>query len=156
MTRDPHAWARLGQLLKQARLARGLKQSELADLAGVSTASVQSAEAGSKPKTRMPTTLGPIASALGWPAGTVDHVLDGGLPPGPPEPTQWRDAPVPQQLIDEEQLAGIMTHAMVRATEHATAAEIRAATKIALDELRRQGYLIETDRVEPSTNGANT
>lgn len=155
MTRDSHAWARLGQLLKQARLARGLKQAELADLAYVSTASVQSAEAGTVPKTRMPTTLGPIATALGWAAGTIDHVLDGGLPPDVAPGDGWQDVSVQKQL-DEEQLAGIMTHAMVRATEHATAAEIRAATKIALDELRRQGYLSETNSVQPSTNGGNT
>lgn len=155
MTRDPHAWARLGQLLKQARLARGLKQRELADQANVSTASVQAAEAGAVPKTRMPTTLGPIATALGWPAGSVDKVLDGGDPPTAPSAEGWRDVSV-QQQIDDEQFAGIMTTAMVRATENTTSAEIRAATRIALDELRRQGYLTETNRVQPSTNGVNT
>ncbi|MFJ6319666.1 helix-turn-helix domain-containing protein [Streptomyces californicus] len=155
MNRDPEAWARLGQKLQQARLARGLKQSDIADEAGVSLASVQSAEAGSMPKSRMPITLPPIAAALGWKAGSVDAVLDGGEPiTDSPGPAEWRDVSV-QQQIDAEQLAGIMTNAMVRATEHATAAEIRAATRIALDELRKQGLIRETDGVQPSTISEN-
>ncbi|ONI48675.1 MULTISPECIES: helix-turn-helix domain-containing protein [unclassified Streptomyces] len=155
MNRDPLAWARLGQKLKQARLARGLKQSDIATEADVSLASVQSAEAGTVPKSRMPITLPPIAAALGWKQGSVDAVLDGGEPDLEPSDSEWRTVPVEQQQIDEEQLAGIMTNAMVRATEHATAAEIRAATRIALDELRRQGYLPETNSVQPSTTSEN-
>ncbi|MFF9639433.1 helix-turn-helix domain-containing protein [Streptomyces bacillaris] len=155
MDRDPHAWARLGRKLKQARLAQGLKQSDIADEAGVSLASVQSAEAGTVPKSRMPITLSPIAAALGWRPGSVDVVLQGGEPYLDTSEPAWRDVPV-QQQIDEERLAGIMTTAMVRATEHATAAEIRAATRIALDELRRQGYLPETDGVQPQQDSANS
>jgi hypothetical protein len=105
-------------------------------MAGTSGRAVQDAEAGTVPKARMPYTLGRIASALGWPEGAVDAVLEGAAPPG----EGWRDAPAALP-VDEERLEGIITNAMVRATEHATAAEIRAATKIALDELRRQGLL---------------
>ncbi len=152
MNRDPQSWARLGHALRSARDARGLTQAELGELAGVSGRSVQDAEAGTVPKSRMPYTLGRIAAALGWPEGAVDAVLDGAAPPG----EGWRDVPVEQGQIDAEQLAGIMTNAMVRATEHATAAEIRAATKIALDELRKQGIIRETDGVQPSTNQANS
>lgn len=155
MTRDPHAWARLGQLLKQARLARGLKQSELAAQASVSTASVQAAEAGAVPKARMPTSLGPIAAALGWPIGTVDTVLDGGNPPTAPGAEGWQDVSV-QRHLDAEQASSIMTNAMVRAMKKTPSDEIRAATQIALDELRRHGYLAKTDCVQPSTNGADT
>lgn len=155
MNRDPQAWARLGHLLKQARLARGLKQSELADRASVSTASVQAAEAGTAPKTRMPTTIGPIATALGWPAGSIDAVLEGGEPLAVEVVDGWQDVPV-QQQIDAELMEGVITSAIVRATDSVTSAEIRAATKIALDELRRQGYLAETNSVQPSTNSANT
>lgn len=155
MNRDPQAWARLGHLLKQARLARGLKQSELADQADVSSASVQAAEAGTVPKTRMPTTIGPIAATLGWPIGAVDTVLEGGEPPTVEVADGWQDVPV-QQQIDAELLEGVITSAIVRATDSVTSAEIRAATKIALDELRRQGYLAETNSVQPSTNSANT
>lgn len=153
MNRDPHAWARLGRALRTAREQRRLSQDELADLADVSTASVQSLEAGTVPKSRMPITLAPVAQTLGWPAGATDAVLAGAEPP---DGDSWQDVPVPQQLLDAEQLEGIMTNAMVRATEHATAAEIRAATKIFLDELRRRGVIAETDGAQPSTDGANT
>lgn len=151
MNRDPEAWARLGRALRNAREHRGLTQSELGELAGVSGRSVQDAEGGAVPKARMPYTIGRIASALGWPEGAVDTVLEGHGPPG----DGWQDMSV-QQHLDEEQLAGIMTHAMVRATEHATTAEIREATRLALDELRRQGYLPETNSVQPSTNRGNS
>ncbi|WP_371612919.1 helix-turn-helix domain-containing protein [Streptomyces clavifer] len=144
MNRDPQSWARLGRALRTAREHRGLTQQEVGKMADVSARSVQDAEGGAVPKARMPYTIGRIASALGWPEGGVDAVLDGGPPPG----DGWQTASV-QQQIDEEQLAGIITHAMVRATEHATTAEIREATRLALDELRRQGYLGETNGVQP-------
>jgi transcriptional regulator with XRE-family HTH domain len=143
MNRDPKAWARLGHALRQARLTGGLSQAEVAEQAAVSTASVQTAESGVVPKARMPYTLAPIARVLGWPPGAVEAVLNGAEPPG-----GWQDVPV-QQQIDAEHLGSIITNAMVRATEHATAAEIRAATRIALDELRRQGLISKTDDVQP-------
>ncbi|MEU2143571.1 helix-turn-helix domain-containing protein [Streptomyces globisporus] len=152
MNRDPQSWARLGHALRTAREYRGLTQQELAVDAEVSERSVREAENGTVPKVRMPYTVGRIAASHGWPEGAVDAVLDGAAPPG----EGWRDAPVEQAQIDAEQLAGIMTNAMVRATEHATAAEIRAATKIALDELRKQGVIRETNGVQPSTNQANS
>lgn len=151
MNRDPHAWARLGHALRTTREQLRLSQDQLAERAGVSTASVQSLEGGNVPKSRMPLTLAPVAQALGWASGDAAAVLEGGEPPR----SEWRDAPVSQAYLDEERVAGIMTNAMVRATEHATAAEIRAATRIALDELRRQGLLSETNSVQPSTNPAN-
>lgn len=135
MNRDPKAWARLGQALAHARQAQSLSQDEVAERASVSTASVQSAEAGKVPKSRMPYTVPAIAAALGWPDGAVDAVLNGEEPPG-----GWKDVSV-QFVIDEEQFEAILTNAMVRATDNVTSAEIRAATKIALDELRRQGLL---------------
>lgn len=152
MNRDPQSWARLGHALRTAREHRSLTQHELGELAGVSGRSVRDAEAGAVPKARMPYTISRIAAALGWPEGAVDAVLNGAAPPG----DEWRTVPVEQAQLNEEALAGIMTTAMVRATEHATAAEIRAATRIALDELRRQGYLPETDGVQPQQDSANS
>lgn len=151
MNRDPQSWARLGRALRTAREHRGLTQQELGELAGTSARSVQEAEGGAVPKSRMPYTIGRIASALGWPEGSVDAVLDGSPPPG----DGWQDTPV-QAQVDAEVATGIITNAMVRATEHATAAEIRAATKIALDEFRRLGLIAETNGVQPSTKSANS
>ncbi|MFF9279576.1 helix-turn-helix domain-containing protein [Streptomyces griseosporeus] len=142
MSRDPEAWARLGRALRESRERQGLSQAELATRADVSTKSVQDAEAGKVPKSRMPYTLARIAAALGWPAGAVDSVLDGGEPPG-----GWQNVRVE---IEEDQVGSIIANAMVRATENTTSAEIRNATKIALDELRRRGYLRETNATQPN------
>lgn len=145
MNLDPTAWARLGRALRAARGRRGLTQQELAELANVSARSVADAEAGTVPKARMPYTIGRIAAALDWPAGTIESVLDG---------QGWSDTSA-QAYVDEQVFAGIVTTAVVRAIDGATSVEIREATRIALDELRRKGLLAETDFVQPETNNTN-
>jgi DNA-binding XRE family transcriptional regulator len=74
MNRDPEAWARLGQALANTRQAQKLRQEDVAEKAGVSLKSVQSAESGVVPKARMPYTVPAIARAIGWPDGAVDSV----------------------------------------------------------------------------------
>lgn len=135
MNRDPSSWARLGKALQQARLSQRLSQDQLAERADVSASSVQNAEAGKVPKGRMPYTVPAIATALGWPTGAIDAVLEGAEPPG-----GWEDIPV-QPLIDAERLETTLAGAMVRAIEGASSAEIKKAVRIALDELRRQGLV---------------
>jgi len=135
MNRDPEGWARLGRAISTARKTQGLRQEDLADRAGVSLGSVQNAESGAVPKARMPQTLHPIAKALGWADGAIDDILGGGAPPG-----GWQDVSV-QQHVDAEQLEADMTHAMVRATDAATSAEIKAAAKAAIDVLRQHGLI---------------
>ncbi|MFC8583501.1 helix-turn-helix domain-containing protein [Streptomyces sp. NPDC057217] len=135
MNRDPEVWARLGQALANTRQARGLRQEDVAEQADVSLKSVQSAEAGVVPKARMPYTVPAIARALGWPDGAVDTVLDGGAPPG-----GWSDVSV-QKQVDAERLEADLTHAYVRSSDSATGAEIKAATKAALDVLRQHGLI---------------
>jgi hypothetical protein len=120
----------------------------VAEKADVSTKSVQDAEAGKVPKSRMPYTLAPIAMALGWPGGAVDAVLEGAEPPG-----GWQS--VPAQVVDADLVAGVITNAIVRATDHVTAAEIRNATQLALDELRRHGLFTETNGVQPKEMNRN-
>lgn len=147
MTQDPDTWSRLGGALRESRERQGLTQDELAVKAGVSTKSVQDAEAGKVPKSRMPYTLAPIAKALGWPAGAVDSMLAGGEPPG-----GWQDVGVG---IEGDEVEAIFTNAMVRATNNATAAEIRNAVKIAMDDLRRRGYVSETNATQPNGLSSN-
>ncbi|WP_405794047.1 helix-turn-helix domain-containing protein [Streptomyces sp. NBC_01506] len=151
MTRDPEAWARLGHALRTARNHRGLTQQDLAAEAGVSSRAVQVAEGGAVPKARMPYSIDKIAAALGWPEGAVEAVLDGAAPPD----GGWQDVSVQRQLA-EERVEGILTSAMVRAMSGTSAAEIRAATKIALDELRKQGFIAETHGVQPEPNHADS
>jgi len=151
MNRDPQSWARLGRALRTAREHRGLTQQELGELAGTSARSVQEAEGGAVPKSRMPYTIGRIASALSWPEGSVDAVLDGSPPPG----DGWQDVPV-QAQVDAEVASGIIVNAMVRATSQPPSDEIKEATRLALDEFRRLGLITETDGVQPSTKSANT
>lgn len=151
MNRDPEAWARLGHALRTTREHRGLTQQEVAGRAGVSARSVRDAEVGAVPKARMPYTIGRIAAALDWPEGHIDAVLAGAGPPG----DSWQDVPV-QAQVDEETVTGIITSAMVRATDNATPAEIREATRLALDALRRHGVISETDGVQPSAKRTNS
>lgn len=150
MNRDPYAWARLGLALRAAREARGFTQEELAALADVSARSIQEAEAGTVPKKRMPYTIGRIASVLGWPEGAVTAVIEGAGPPGGGHSVSV------QAQVDEETATGIITSAMVQASENVTPAEIREATRLALDALRRHGVIAETDGVQPSTKRANS
>jgi DNA-binding XRE family transcriptional regulator len=86
MNRQPDAWKRLGELIRDHRTRRDWTQQELARQAGVSTKSVVTAESG-KPPTRMPPTLDRIGRALDWQTGGVDIALSGGDPSTPPPPT---------------------------------------------------------------------
>lgn len=92
MNRDPKAWTRLGQLIRDARVQRNLSREELAERAGVADRSVYSAEVGygTKPPMRMspPPTLVKIVAALGWEPSCIPTVLDGGnpIPVGQPAP----------------------------------------------------------------------
>lgn len=135
MNRDPQAWARLGQALAAARRSQNLTQEELAARAGVSLGSVQRAESGAVPKTRMPITLHPIARALGWSEGAVDAVLFGS------EPTSSYTNVDAQRYADEDRAETIISGAMVRALQGVSVDDIRAATKMALDALRRERLL---------------
>lgn len=143
VTRDPEAWQRLARAVRLAREDKQLTQQELGERAGVSGRSVQELESGKVPRKRMPYTIQPIARALGWAPGTVDRILEGEPGPG------WRDVDV-QPQVDAAAIEAAISSAMVRATEHATAAEIRHAVNLALDELRRSGVLSETDDAQPT------
>lgn len=72
-------WVRLGQELAAARRTRKLKQRELADLAGVSLATVQAIEGG-KTFARVTPTIRALARLVGWQEGSAEAVLAGGEP----------------------------------------------------------------------------
>lgn len=141
MNRDPAAWARLARALREARGHLGLTQAQVAERAGVSLYAVGAAERGDPPEKRMPPTLAKIAKALEWQPGTIENILDGAEPPG-----GWSEA---SGQVDADLLDRTMSHAMVTATDNVTAAEIRAAVTIALDELRRHGVVTTPNVVQP-------
>ncbi|WP_202234426.1 helix-turn-helix domain-containing protein [Actinacidiphila reveromycinica] len=75
MTRD---WARLGEKLRAARIARGVEQQDVAEAIGVKRGALHNIEKGSIRKVT-PTVLA-YARTVGWTPESVDLVLDGGEP----------------------------------------------------------------------------
>lgn len=86
-------WARLGRELAAARRAKKLKQLELADLAGVSLATVQAIEGG-KSFARVTPTIRAFVRIVGWQEGSAETVLAG----GDPNPAVAPDSPVTTQV----------------------------------------------------------
>lgn len=81
-------WAKLAVAIRAAREAHGLRQIDLAELAGVSEGSVQNLEDTDRRPTRMPQSLAKIEPHLGWAAGSGRAVLEGREPsPAPAEKT---------------------------------------------------------------------
>ncbi|MFG2617748.1 helix-turn-helix domain-containing protein [Streptomyces sp. NPDC048507] len=72
-------WERLAEAIREARRSRGWTQADLAEVSGVGFSTVQRLEAG-KPYRRRPPALDRVERALGWAAGSVDAVLEGGGP----------------------------------------------------------------------------
>src|ERR1700758_4012434 len=72
-------WTALATALRGRRKALRLTQEELADQAGVHTATVKDYEAG-KVYTRMPKSWGALERVLGWAPGSARAVLEGSEP----------------------------------------------------------------------------
>lgn len=73
-------WARLAATIRSAREARGLRQIDLAELAGISEGSVQNLEDPDRRPSRMPQSVAKVEPHLGWTAGSAATVLRGGEP----------------------------------------------------------------------------
>ncbi|MFI6986111.1 helix-turn-helix domain-containing protein [Embleya sp. NPDC050154] len=73
-------WKRLGNFVRAARSARGLNQDELAELAGVSRATLQVIERGVG-FTRIPASVFRLENTFDWGPGVVQDILAGGDPP---------------------------------------------------------------------------
>ncbi|MFE2041639.1 helix-turn-helix domain-containing protein [Streptomyces sp. NPDC059477] len=74
------AWERLGARIRADRERQGLSRKALAERAGVSVGSVQSAEKGIVPKGRWPQSLSAIEKALTWGPDSMRRILQGGDP----------------------------------------------------------------------------
>ncbi|MEU0181759.1 hypothetical protein ABZ312_11305 [Streptomyces sp. NPDC006207] len=84
----------------------------------------------------MPQSLGPIARVLEWPPGTIEAILDGGLPPGWAEPEE-------RPLATVEQISAIVLRAALQSTDNVTAKEMRKLTALIVDELRQLGLVAD-------------
>lgn len=76
---DPAAWERLGKIARQRREELELTQAEVAGLAGIATQTVHRLEKGSRPSRHM-SSWSKLERALGWLPGSVDAILEGGVP----------------------------------------------------------------------------
>lgn len=95
VTYSADAWARLGKRIRAERERAGLSRHELAELAGVSPGSVQSAENGKKPASRWPQSLSAIERGLGWAPESVQAILAGDEPTPLPKRQQEFLSPFP-------------------------------------------------------------
>ena len=83
MERDPGVWAVLGRAIRSDRDRQGLTREQLAERVierggKITARSIASLEYGTVPKKRdKPPTLEPTVSALGWPRGSADRILNG-------------------------------------------------------------------------------
>lgn len=82
-------WPQLAAAIRAAREARGLRQIDLAELAGVSEGTVQNLEDPDRRPNRMPQSLAKVEPHLGWAAGSGRAILHG----QPPIPTSSRAEP---------------------------------------------------------------
>ncbi|MFF8784715.1 multiprotein-bridging factor 1 family protein [Streptomyces sp. NPDC015125] len=96
-------WKRLAEAIKGARQALRLTQVDLAHAAGVSESTVQNLEAGDS-RTRIPTSLPKIESALNWREGSAQAVLAGGEPTfstTPPDSDAGAVTELPLRIVQE-------------------------------------------------------
>ena len=94
---------RLGAKVREAREARGWRQSDLADAAHVGLSSVQNMEAG-RAFSRVPASLRKIEATIGWEEGSALAVLAGGEPAlrkTQPEPTTEQPEPTSDTSTSE-------------------------------------------------------
>jgi DNA-binding XRE family transcriptional regulator len=73
-------WPELAAAIRAAREARGLRQIDLAEVAGISEGSVQNLEDPERRPSRMPQSLTKVEPHIGWAPGSGLAILHGGKP----------------------------------------------------------------------------
>ena len=76
-------WAAVAVAINERLSGLGWRQRDLAELSGVSLATVREIHRHSVERRRSPRTLASLSSALGWPPGHLTAVLRGQAPPEP-------------------------------------------------------------------------
>ncbi|MFR9796566.1 helix-turn-helix transcriptional regulator [Streptomyces sp. MS06] len=101
--RTTWAWVELGAAIRAAREARGLRQVDLADLAGVSEGTIQNLENGDR-RPRIPPSLAKVEPHLGWAPESGLAILRGETPTTLHEPADDRAQmrrDLPLRIVDE-------------------------------------------------------
>ncbi len=138
-------WKRLGEQLQAARKAQGLRQTDLAERAGVSLATVQAVESG-KEYAKITPTVRSIARTVGWTDGSPKAVLEGGQPtlteaPGRAGDTQPDALTLPLRIQDELRDGQILDSGVYDLTPEGSDAQLIIVVKgkegASYDEVRR-------------------
>ena len=80
-TKDPEAWAELGQWIAIRRKQMGMDQRQLAEAAGVSENTISNYERGRVPaRGKVPAGYMRVEKALKFGRGSVERILAGGQP----------------------------------------------------------------------------
>ncbi|MFF7411620.1 helix-turn-helix domain-containing protein [Streptomyces lydicus] len=122
-------WKTLAAELRQARNARMLTMVELADRADVSRSTLHSLEQGDA-RGRIPSSLGKVEAALGWPPGQAMKILKG-------------------ERLHSGELAGVnaseiersISYAALAVADDMTAAQIKELARRAIEDLRHRGII---------------
>jgi len=80
-------WQRVGDAVKDRRLALGWTQQEAADRSGVSLATWRLVESAGRERFQELTLRG-LVRGLGWPVGAIERLRAGGAPPAVDELTE--------------------------------------------------------------------
>ncbi|MEU0354931.1 helix-turn-helix transcriptional regulator [Streptomyces cyaneofuscatus] len=126
----------LGRAVREARVRQGMTQTQLAEVAGVSRATLQNLERGGKLRSL---NLVKIESVLGWAPGSVQALLEGGAPS--PIEKMPEVVGASSAALSEEELAQAVTSAMVATVDTVTAAEIREVARRMVEDLKQRGIL---------------
>ncbi|RPK56184.1 anaerobic benzoate catabolism transcriptional regulator [Streptomyces sp. ADI96-02] len=126
----------LGRAVREARIRQGMTQTQLAEVAGVSRATLQNLERGGRLRSL---NLVKIESVLGWAPGSVQALLEGGAPSPIEEMPEAVGAS--SVTLSEEELAQAVTSAMVATVDTVTAAEIREVARRMVEDLKQRGIL---------------
>jgi transcriptional regulator with XRE-family HTH domain len=130
---QPGDLQRLATAARNRRRKLGLTTIAVAVAAGISKDPYAKIEAGAPVRAA---TYAKVEPALGWAAGSIRAVLDGGDPTLAPTPTDTNHIPAAD-------LSAAVMAALVTATDLLTSAQVRETARLTVAELARRGFAEE-------------
>lgn len=136
-------WSALGAALRARRDVLRMTRPELAEKTGLHTGTIKNYESGQNSYDKIPKGIMVVAAEIGWTAGSVQSVLEGGAP------TLRQHAIVRYATTDDgsprvlrvSDLQGAARNGIFSSIPGATAAEIMAAEQRIVAILRENGLL---------------